>query len=161
MKKYGLKHVLSKTFSQRNPGNKIIKNNESQLLLIGGVLITIIILSMTMISISIPDITKPVYKKDFIKYEYANIREEFGVLLNDNLEGVIDHISDSDTFDEFGMLHFEETKQMFSYLEKSHGNYFNAEYVDFSSGPPKKVEIKLTLKNEKETITEIVEYELS
>ena len=165
MKKYGVKHVSATYFPWLNPVRKISKNNKSQLLLIGGVLTTILILSMAMISISIPDITKPVYKKDFILYEYTNVREEFGVLLKGNLKKVVDNIIDKDSFIDYGEAHFTETKDMFIFIEKSHGNYFNAEYdpddpLFFSSGPPKTVEITLTLKNEKEIISEVVTYEI-
>lgn len=163
MKKYGVKHVSATYFPWLSPVRKISKNNKSQLLLIGGVLTTILILSMAMISISIPDITKPVYKKDFIQYEYTNVREEFGILLKGNLKKVITNIVDNDTFDEFGNPHFNETKEMFIFIEKSHGNYFNAEHIADSLyvyGPTKTLQIKLILINEKETISEVVTYEI-
>lgn len=161
MKKYGVKHVSATYFPWLSPVRKISKNNKSQLLLIGGVLTTILILSMAMISISIPDITKPVYKKDFIQYEYTNVREEFGILLKGNLKKVIDDIDGDAKFDDYGILHFDETKEMFIFIEKSHGNYFNAEYRDYvDSSSPKAVEIKLTLKNEKDIISEVVTYEI-
>jgi len=162
MKKYDVKNVSATYFPRLSPIRKISKNNKSQLLLIGGVLTTILILSMAMISISIPDITKPVYKKDFIQYEYTNVREEFGILLKGNLKKVINDIDSEATFNDFGNLHFIETKEMFVFIEKSHNNYFNAEYIagTYISGPPKTVEIKLTLKNEKEIISEVVTYEI-
>jgi len=155
--------------SQLNQRRKILRSNKSQLLLIGGVIITILMLSMAVISISIPDITRPVYKKDFISYEFANVREEFGILLKGNMKKIIDDIDPTEPgadFDSLGLPHFDETKDMFIFIEKKHGNYFNAEYISGSYNPgspgsPKTVQVELTLKNEKETISEVVTYAIS
>lgn len=165
MKKNIVKHVSAIYSSQLNKRRKILRKNKSQLLLIGGVIITFLMLSMAMVSISIPDITRPVYKKDFILYEFANVKEEFGILLKGNMKKIIDDIDPSEddvNFNSLGVPHFDETKEMFIFIEKLNGNYFNAEYITGSyKHAPKTVQVELTLKNEKELISEVVTYEIS
>ena len=154
-----------KNTTNKNPQSKkylkLSKNKKAQLLLIGGVLITFLILSLSMISISIPDITRPIYKKDFINYEYSNVKEEFGVLLNVSLKKVREYINDENTFEEYGKAHFNETKEMFVYIEKTNGNYFNVEYLNYDAGSsPKTIRVRLTLRNNKENISEVVHYKI-
>ena len=139
-----------------------LKNDEGQLLLIGGILITFLILAMVTISISISDINKPVYKKDFIRQDYTNIREEFGRVLYYELEDKIHEITSEADADAICKPYFNDVRDMFIFTVKSDGNYFNAVYKEpfFNSGGSiKGLKVELTLSNEKETISEVVIYE--
>lgn len=139
-----------------------LKNDEGQLLLIGGILITFLILAMVTISISISDINKPVYKKDFIRQDYANIKEEFGRALNSKLEDKIHEITSDADADAICKPYFNDVRDMFIFVVKSDGNYFNAEYMEpfFNSGGSiKGLEVRLTFSNEKESISEVIIYE--
>ena len=136
------------------------KNNEAQLLLIGGVIIAFLIIAMSSISISISDINKPVHKTDFIRQNYANIREEFGRTLNDTLENVSGDIENNTTDkNTIFMPNFNYTKQMYIFVAKSNGNNFNVDNPEliFPDGDDSNltgVNVKLSFGNEKEFITE-------
>jgi len=139
-----------------------LKNDKGQLLLIGGILITFLILAMVTISINISDINKPVYKKDFIRQDYANIKEEFGRTLKAKLEDKIQEITTVSDANAICIPYFNDVRDMFIFVVKSDGNYFNAEYIEpffNNGGSVKGLKVRLTFINEKESITEEVTYE--
>lgn len=141
-----------------------LNNDEGQLLLIGGVLITFLILAMAAISISISDINKPVYKKDFILQDYANIREEFGRTLNCKMQDKLIDITSVADADTICRPYFYDAKEMFVFTAKTEGNFFNAEYLEpfFNSDSSLKgLKVRLTFSNEKESISEVVIYEFA
>jgi len=139
-----------------------LKNDQGQLLLIGGVIITFLILAMSAISISVSNINKPVSKTDFIRQDYANIREEFGRALYDKLKDKRLDVTPADDASSHPICrtHFEYQKEMFIYTAKLDGYYFNAVYfsTDYSGGLFIGLTADLTFSNEKESVSERVTY---
>jgi hypothetical protein len=143
-----------------------LKNNEGQLLLIGGIIITFLILAMAAISISVSEINKPIYKKEFIRQNYANIREEFGRTYNDSIKDKKQWIKQTEPSSENTICkpYFNYTTQLFIFVAKSDGNYFNAVYVstDYNvDGSFKGLTADLSFNNGKESISERVIYVLT
>jgi len=134
------------------------RNNDAQILLLGGIAMSVAILTLAMISVSLSSISTPIDKSTFIKSEYDNIRREFGVALQDRLDGKLDYNED------LIRLYFNDTKDTFVFfIESLHGNNFNAEYIGLTYTTDDVVDgmaVALTLSNGVECITEDVEYNL-
>ena len=60
-------------------------DNHGQLLMLAGIIITISILSLALVSISLSGEVSISKKDSFIKYEYDNVRTEFGFALKERL----------------------------------------------------------------------------
>jgi len=141
---------------------KINKKNNAQLLLLGGIMISIILIASASIAISLSNISIPLDKTSSIKTDYDNIRKEFGIALKDNINQYLL------TFDSVNALkltkiHFEDIKNTFVFfIENFNDNYFDAEIVndDWKDDVTGVITVKLTLSDSDETIQEEVVYDL-
>ena len=145
--------------------NKFINvknNNEAQLLTMGGILVSIIIISSAIITINLSNVSTPLDKNDFIKYEFDNVRKEFGVALQDKLENKIQYATrDNDALVRY---YFNDTSMVFAYTEFLRGNYFKAEYLGLTFDTEDRADgiiARLVLGNDREYIIEEVEYYIS
>ena len=140
-----------------------VKNrNDAQLLTMGGVLVSIIIISSAIITINLSNVITPLDKNDFIKHEFDNVRKEFGVALQDKLKNKIQYVTrDNDALVSF---YFNDISRSFAYIEFLRGNYFKAEYLGLTFDTEDRADgviACLTLDNTKERIIEEVEYYIS
>jgi len=135
----------------------LIDQSDGQLLMVGGVAITIIILTLGVVSLSLVDITVPIEKKLYIKPEFDNVRKEFGVALEERLGDLSKYSVDTIK------LHFNETLDSFVYVEALRGNYFNASYegILYKNHVPSGLFVTLTLMNADERVNEEVAYVFS
>lgn len=106
----------------------IFKNNDNgQLLMLAGIIITISILSLAVVSISLSEATTFSNKNSFIKYEYDNVRTEFGVALKERLVDLSQYEDDEiDTI----KAYIDDTKDIFVFTENLDGYYFDVIYDD-------------------------------
>ena len=145
--------------------NKKIKNDDSgQLLLLGGVMLTILIISLAVISTSVSDIYISVDNTDFIKSEYDNIRREFGLALESNLIDKLEYVTPGTDGDNIVLPYFNDVKDVFIFTESLYGNYFDANFIRNNFSPEEEaigMIVELTFDNGKESITEEVEYVFS
>ncbi len=129
-------------------------DNKGQLLIIGGIIVTIFIVFSAVLTVNLSATHKPVDKTSFITPEYNNVREKFGYALNDRLS------TELMGFDNVVFAIFNDTKAEFKYGELRHGYYFDAELVQIRSvdGKPEGLEVTLTLSNKKDSISDNVYY---
>lgn len=141
---------------------QIIKSNDGQLLLLAGIIISISIIAFASITAELStNIGITIDKSSFLKSNYDNVRKEFGVALQDNLEGKLDY--QKTTVENLVNLYFNDTRETFVfYVESLHSNYFDAEFLEltYNAGQINGLKAVLTLANEKEYISEVVTYEL-
>jgi len=137
----------------------IIKENKGQLLTVAGIIITISILSIAFVSINLSSIYMPIEKGSFLKNEYGNIRREFGGVIQDNLNGKLDY--EQEDFIKIFNYYFNETKDIFTYVETLHGYYFNAEFVSilYKNNAPSSFVCVLTLSSDYQYTQEEVKYD--
>ena len=129
--------------------------DDAQLLAMGGILISIIVISSAVITINLSNSSIPLDKSDFIKTDFDNIRKEFGVALQDRLEEKMDY--DEEDIKKF----FYDIALTFSFAESLRDNYFFAEYIEITNtvdDRPNGIKAKLTVGNKNEFITEVVQY---
>jgi len=138
---------------------KFVGDDRSQVLLLAGVAITIAIISFAMVSVSLSSIHMPIDKSSFIKSEFDNIRREFGVALIDKAEDGLKY--PKNIFNDLFMLYFNDTRDVFIFVEVLHDNYFYAELVEitYTVDEPRGFIVLLTLFNEDEYISEEISYE--
>jgi len=138
-------------------------DDHGQLLMLAGIIITISILSLALVSISLSGEISISKKNSFIKYEYDNVRTEFGVALKDRLVDLSQY--GNSTIKEYIL----DTEDIFVYTENLDGYYFDVSFVKDEFGQDdyilmkgdKKIGIKvnLFLTNGEENIYEpMVEY---
>lgn len=132
--------------------------DDAQLLLLAGIAISVSIIALASIAISLSSISTPIDKSTFIKSDYDNIRKEFGVALQERLEGKLDYNEN------LIRLYFNHTKDMFIFfVESIEGNTFDAEYQGLTYTTDqiaKGIGVKLSMGNGYDYITEVVEYDL-
>ena len=136
----------------------IIRDNKAQLVTAAGIIIAISILSVAFVSINLSSIYVPIEKGSFLKNEYDNIRQEFAGVIQNNLNGKLDY-EENDFVKSFN-YYFDETKDIFTYIETLHGYYFNAEFVSilYKDNAPSGFVCILTLSNAYQYIQEEVTY---
>ena len=135
------------------------KDSEAQLFLIGGVMITVVIIGLAVVSIEIPEATKSYSEENFLKTDYNNVREEFGIALQDELGDKLQYISGCD--DEVIISYFNEIRGYFAFAAYLHGNDFSASYNDvgsFFSSSGAEMRVVLMLGNDEDFIEEEVVY---
>lgn len=141
---------------------RLIQNKDAQLLLIAGITMSILIITLSTIAISLSDITITSFdKSSSIQPDFDNIRREFGLAMNQKLEGKLSYSKESI----IGLIetYFNETRETFAYfIESYHSNYFNAELQDivFNNEGVAGIYVYLTMSNDKESIYETVCYDL-
>ena len=138
---------------------KISNNNQGQLFLLGGVILTVLIISLAVISTNVSDIYIRVDDTDYIKPDYDNIRKEFGLTLEEQLSDNLRYITESD--DSLVTPIFNYVKDIFIFAQSLHGNYFNAVYDSMTftpDGSANGITVTLTLDNGIEQISEEVTY---
>ena len=131
------------------------KEDNAQLLLIGGITICILIIVSSATIVSMSGVNIPIDKTSFIKSEYDNIRSKFYLVLKHNLESRLDD-------EEYVMSSFNYTRDQFSFAEARHDVYFYAEFLDFYyiSDQPKGIITRLTLRNDNDVMSEEVIYQI-
>jgi hypothetical protein len=131
------------------------KEDNAQLLLIGGITICILIILSSAAIVSMSGVNIPIDKTSFIKGEYDNIRSKLYQVLKHNLENRLDD-------EEYVMSIFNYARDQFSFAEARHDMYFHAEFLDFYyiSDQPKGIITKLTLRNNYDVISEEVIYQI-
>jgi hypothetical protein len=136
-----------------------IKNNKGQLITLAGIMITISILSVAFVSVNLSSIYLPLKKGSFLKEEYDNVRREFGGVLKDRLNEKLDY--EASDFMKCFNYYFNETKDIFSYIETLCGFYFNAEFISmlYKNNMPSGFVCVLTLSNDNQYIEEEVIYD--
>ncbi len=139
-----------------------LDNNSGQLFLMGGVIITLLIIGLAVVSTSLSEVTTEYKKENYLRDEYVNIRNEFGVALQDRIESKFNYVFLGN--DQIIQTYFEKIRDEFVFVEKLHGYNFNAEYVDcfYTTGDKvESVSIKLILSNGEDSVSEIVNYDIS
>ena len=118
MKKYLTSHITTKQTSH-NPIFKNRKKNvdfknddRGQLFIIGGVMITLAILSLAVISTNLPDVAIPHDETSYLKPEYDNIRQEFGIALQNTLGSKLKYVPTNDD-DDILHTYFNQIKNVF------------------------------------------------
>jgi hypothetical protein len=142
---------------KRNSKNSFCQRNDGQLLLLGGVMITVFIVALAVISISLSDINIPIDKKSFIKLDFDNARREFGVALQDRLEDKSSYIN----YEDIVSIYFNDTRDIFIFAEGLRGNCFDAVYLGISykfDNSPDTILVGLSLSNKNDYIYEEVKY---
>jgi hypothetical protein len=125
-------------------------------------MMAIIIISMAALSTNISDFYEPVDKTSYIKHDYDNIRKEFGIALQDELGDKVQYILKDDS--QIELQYFNYILETFVFIESSHGNFFDAEYIasTFTVGDKfDGIEVKLSFNNGEESVVENVKYEIS
>lgn len=154
MKKHVFFHEV-KTFNHNNGRlHKVqARESEAQLLMIGGITICVIIIVASAATISLSSINIPVDETSSIKSEFDNIREKFGLALQDRLHGKLDNIS-------LVLLYFNDTRNLFTFAEARHDNYFDAVFVGITSttDEPDGIVAFIVLGDNHDCISERVEY---
>jgi hypothetical protein len=140
---------------------RLIKKDEAQLFLLGGVVMTIAIISLGIVSVSLSDIGKSIDTRSFILSDFQNVRKEFGIALKDNIQGLLNY--DEDNVKNMVESVFNDIRDIFIFTMGTHGLYFNAEYDDMTKtgGNLDGLIAHLSLSNGDEYISEEVRYYLS
>ena len=131
----------------------IKKDNNAQLLLIAGISICVLIIVSSAATVSMVDSFVPTDKTSSIKTEYDNVRNKFGLALQDHLEGKLETADVNYWFD--------ITNNLFSYALARHNYYFNAVLVDTISSNgdnDDSIIVILNFSNKNDCITEQIEY---
>ena len=128
------------------------KNEKSQLLLIAGITICVLIIVSSAATVSMVGTFIPIDKSLSIKTEYENVKEKYGLALQDHLEGRL-QTADVNYW-------FNITKSLFSYAEARHHYFFDAQLVGLTSisADNDGLIVIITLSNENDFISEEVEY---
>jgi len=164
---------MKKTYNNKNHSSKIkrfcnksiSKEKNAQLLLLGGIIITVILITSASIAISLSNVSIPLDKTSSIKNNYDNIRKQFGIALKDNVKDYLEEFGpqSSKTLVE---QYFEDVKSTFSFfIETYNDNYFDATITDiWNDGSGIEIEgvlkIELTYSDNDEEIVEEVVYDL-
>ncbi len=131
--------------------------DDAQIVLVGGIIITIAILSFGVIITSLSDVTETIDKESYLLYNYNNIRKEFGLVLKQNLQQNMDNdYLDSDIIG----YYFNDSRDILVFAESSHGVFFDAELIRivYKGENINGLEARLTLSNEYDYISEEVTY---
>jgi len=134
-------------------------NDKGQIFLIGGVMITLVIISLAVLSIQISQVTSSYTDKYYLKNEYENICEEFGIMLEDKLGGNLRYVSNPD--DTIIVATFNEINDYFSYASSIHGNSFHASYDVTNSNVSSsaaRLRVQMSLSNEYDSIQNEIDY---
>jgi len=92
--------------------------------MLAGIIITISILSLALVSISLSGEISVSKKNYFIKYEYDNVRTEFGVALKERLVDLSNF--ENSTIKEYVL----DTEDIFVFTENLDGYYFDVTLVE-------------------------------
>lgn len=139
----------------------IIKDDKGQLITLAGIVIVISILSVAFVSINLSSIYIPIEKGSFLKNEYENVRQEFGFMMQDNVNEKLSY--ENNEFVGIFNNYFNDTKDVFTYIETLHGYYFNAEFVDilYKDNSPSGFICVLTLSTDNQFVEEEIKYDFS
>ena len=149
----------------------IRKENNAQLLLLGGIIISVILIASASIAISLSNVSIPLDKTSSIKSDYDNIRKEFGIALKDNVKEYF-MVFNASASSSLTKIFFEDIKNTFTFfIETFNDNYFDAEILEelVGSGPDTTIwrgsvvgvmTVKMTLSDSDEIIQEEVVYDL-
>ena len=135
-----------------------LDDDHGQLLMMAGIIITISILSLALVSISLSGEISISKKNSFIKYEYDNVRTEFGVALKERLVDLSNY-GDS-TIKEYIL----DTEDIFVFAENLDGYYFDVtfeqdDFILLKGNDKIGVKVNLFLTNGDESVyEESVEY---
>ena len=157
--KFGKK--LKQTSILKSYSNNRFRKNDAQLLLLGGIIITVILISSASIAISLSNVSIPLDKTSSIKGDYENIRKEFGIALKDNVGEYLDDF-EYEISKDLTVLFFEDIKNSFIFfIEIYNNNYFDAEILEIWKDDTVGVLlVRLTLSDSDEKIQEDVVYDL-
>ncbi len=126
--------------------------------MLAGIIITISILSLALVSISLSGEISVSKKNYFIKYEYDNVRTEFGIALKERLVDLSNF--EIATIKEYIL----DTEDIFVFTENLDGYYFDVtlienDYIIMKGNEKIGIKVNLFLSNSGESIyEENVEY---
>jgi hypothetical protein len=160
---------MNKRFKKSRHSSKIksfwyrplCKENNAQLLLLGGIIISVILIASAAIAINLSNISIPLDKTSSIKTDYDNIRKEFGIALKDNVKDYLTEFDPDDAL-QLTQMYSEDIKDTFVFfIESYNDNYFDAEIgEEWKDGIVGVITVKLTLSDSDEIIQEEVVYDL-
>jgi len=130
-------------------------NNNGQLFIVAGVIITIMIVVSAIVTIDISSVTRPIDKSNFIKNEFENIKADFGYYINDILTTEV--LEDNAELQKI----FDDSNSLFKFAEARHNYYFNAKLIlPVLSYSDKKdtLKVEVTLSDSDDSISEVVYY---
>lgn len=133
-----------------------LSDNQGQLLVVAGIIITIMIVVSSIATINITSVTQPIDKTGFIKKEFENVRADFGYYLDDIL--IQEILEDENELDKV----FDDAVRLFKFAEARHNYYFNAELeeiISYSSSPDL-LKVNLTIRDLDDSVSEIVYYHI-
>ena len=134
-------------------------NDDGQIFLIGGVMITLVIISLAVLSIQISEVTSSYTDKYYLKNDYENICEEFGIMLEDKLGENLRYVSGPN--DAIIVASFNEINDYFSYASSLHGTSFHASYNATNSNVSSsaaRLRVYMSLSNEYDCVQGEIDY---
>lgn len=131
----------------------VLNNKKAQILMIGGIIMCVMIVLSSVASISLTNIAVSIDKTTFIKSEFECVKDKFGLLLNDRLSGKLNNIT-------FIYSSFNYSRDLLSFAEARHNNYFNAEFVEmtYTADEADGMIVDIILSNKNDYIKERVAY---
>jgi len=146
-------------------------NNRGQLLLIAGVVMASSLIIMTAVNASLYNTITIQEKESYVLSEYREIREKFGLALQDSLEQMFQNITkddyhgNNDLYIDFVETSFDLINDKFYFFEMKHGLFFSASYgtsiqdrIVYKNNQADGLIVTLLLKSDAEYITEDVTY---
>jgi hypothetical protein len=135
---------------------RIEKNDDAQLLLMASVIMAVSIIVLAAITASLSNIGVLPAKSSSIPSEFSVLREKFGIALQEAMGSNFEEMVEDDLVDDY----FDHVKNIFSFIEGRHNNYFNAELKNilYTNDRADGLNVCLTLNNEDESIYEEVDY---
>jgi len=109
-----------------------LDDNRGQLLMLAGIIITISILSLALVSISLSGEVSISKKNSFIKNEYDNVRTEFGVALKDRLVDLSNY--NGEDFNTTIKEYILDTEDIFVFTENLDGYFFDVIFIKDNAG---------------------------
>jgi len=133
-------------------------NDNGQMLVIAAVFIAVSLVLLTAVSSRLNYVETSANRGSTLSSEYQNVRKKFGEAIgaafDDNFEEIVEN--------DFLCDYFDRIENIFSFLEMQHNYVFSAQYIDvfYNNNEPDGIEVKLTLSNGSESLSEEVKYYL-
>ncbi len=130
-----------------------INENKSQLIILSGVIISVLIITSSAATVGLINRTTSIEKTSFLQSEFDKVRDKFGDYLKDKLAGRLDDLRLVKSYVNF-------SSDLFSFALARHNYYFHAEFIEIpeTRGVNDSVVIDLSMYTKKDFIYEKVTY---